>query len=184
MTDLRGMTAVVAVDRSAMGEAVREALVGCGVKVPMLAEDIDKALVACETHQPDVLLVSFVFNGRPALDLMRVVRRAQGGVGRLNPHLPIIITSHNPQPKQVKACIAAGAHEFLALPASRETYMTLVARAVRGTRDWITSKSYTGPDRRRQQIPNLPFPDRRKQAAEQSSAKPTGEEGDAESHLI
>lgn len=193
MQDLRGLTAVIAVDRNAMGETLREALVGCNMKVPMLTESIDAALVACETHQPDVLMISFVFNGKPALELMRAVRRAKGGVGRINPQLPIIITSNAPSPKQVKACIAAGAHEFLALPASRDNLTTIVGRAVSGSRKWITSERYSGPDRRRQTLAKLPFPDRRKpeatasgstpgNTAHQSGASETGGEGD--SHLI
>lgn len=177
MQDLRELTAVVAVDRNSMGEALREALVGCNAKVPMLAENIEKALVACETHQPHVLLISFVFDGRPALELMRAVRRAQGGVGRINPKLPIIITSHSPQPKQVKASIAAGAHEFLALPVSREKLTAIVDRAVNGEREWIVSEKYSGPDRRRQTVAKLPFPDRRKGAGAETA------EADG-SHLI
>jgi two-component system chemotaxis response regulator CheY len=161
MQNLQGLSAVVAVDRTAMGEAIRQALVGCGVKVPMLSEDIDKALVACETQQPDVLFISFIFDGSPALELMRIIRRQKGGVGRINPQLPIIITSHNPHPKQIKACMAAGAHEFMALPASRDALATVIDRAVTAKRDWIEEKAYFGPDRRRRQIPKLPFPDRR-----------------------
>jgi DNA-binding NarL/FixJ family response regulator len=163
MQDLRGLTAVVAIDRAAMGETVREALVGCYMKIPMLAEDIEKALVSCETHQPDVLFISFIFNRQPALELMRAIRRSQGGVGRINPKLPIIITSHKPQPKQVKASIHAGVHEFLALPASRETLTSVVGRAISGERSWIDHDSYSGVDRRRQTLAELPFPDRRKQ---------------------
>ena len=193
MQDLRGLTAVIAVDRNAMGETLREALVGCNMKVPMLTESIDAALVACETHQPDVLMISFVFNGKPALELMRAVRRAKGGVGRINPQLSIVITSNAPSPKQVKACIAAGAHEFLALPASRDNLTTIVGRAVSGSRKWITSERYSGPDRRRQTVAKLPFPDRRKPDADAPAATPdsAAQPGDAsddgaqdESHLI
>jgi DNA-binding NarL/FixJ family response regulator len=165
MQDLRGLTAVIAIDRSAMGETVRDALVGCYMKVPMLTEDIEKALVSCETHQPDVLFISFIFDRQPALELMRAIRRSQGGVGCINPKLPIIITSHKPQPKQVKASIQAGAHEFLALPASRETLTTVVDRALNGGRTWVDHASYSGPDRRRQNMKELPFPDRRKPSA-------------------
>ena len=162
MQNLQGMSAVVAVDRSAMGDAIRQALVGCSVKVPMLSEDIDKALVACETHQPDVVFISFIFDGSPALELMRIIRRQKGDTGRINPRLPIIITSHNPDPKQIKACTAAGAHEFMAFPVSRDDMTKLIDRAVTAKRDWIEEKSYFGPDRRRQKAPKLPFPDRRK----------------------
>lgn len=164
MEDLRGLTGVAAIDRDAMGETVRTALIGCNMRVPMLVENIDAALVACETHQPDVLFISFMFAGRPALELMRAVRAAKGGVGRINPRLPIIITAANPQPKHVKASIAAGAHEFLALPASRDALTMLVQRSVSGQRDWVTAKNYAGPDRRRQSAAKLPFPDRRKNA--------------------
>lgn len=193
MQDLRGLTAVIAVDRNAMGETLREALVGCNMKVPMLTESIDAALVACETHQPDVLMISFVFNGKPALELMRAVRRAKGGVGRINPQLPIVITSNAPSPKQVKASIAAGAHEFLALPVSRDNLTTIVGRAVSGSRKWITSDRYSGPDRRRQTVATLPFPDRRKPEAAVPSSTPDstaqqGSDGDSDarddSHLI
>jgi two-component system chemotaxis response regulator CheY len=162
MKDLRGLTGITAIDRSALGETVRTSLQACNMQVPMLVENIEKALVACETHQPDVLFISFVFNGKPALELMRAIRAAEGGVGRINPKLPIIISSHNPQPKQVKACIAAGAHEFLALPTSHLALTGLVHRALSGEREWISAGKYTGPDRRRQTLDKLPFPDRRK----------------------
>jgi len=168
MEDLRGLTGIVAVDRSAMGEIVRESLVGCNMKVPMLVDNLDSALVACETHQPDAIFISFVFNKKPALELIKFIRKSRGGVGRVDPHLPIIITSHKANPKQVKASLQAGANEFLALPASRDALTSAVDRAANAQRDWIEVKSYIGPDRRRRQLPNLPFPDRRKSNATQS----------------
>jgi len=162
MEDLRGLTGIVAVDRSAMGEIVRESLVGCNMKVPMLVENIDKALIACEAHQPDAIFISFVFDKKPALELMNIIRKSRGGVGMIDPLLPIIITSHKANPKQVKASLHAGASEFLALPASRDALTNAVDRAVNAQRDWIEDKSYFGPDRRRRQLPELPFQDRRK----------------------
>jgi CheY-like chemotaxis protein len=161
LDNLRGLTGIVAIDRAAMGETVRASLIACNMQVPLIPESIGKALVACETHQPDVLFISFLFANRPALELMRAVRAAEGGVGRLNPKLPIIISSHKPQPKQVKACIAAGAHEFLALPTSHAALTKLVQRAIDPGRGWILEEGYSGLDRRRQTLETLPFPDRR-----------------------
>jgi len=70
----------------------------------------------------------------------------------------------------------AGVNEFLAKPISAKALYLRLLEVINSPRDFVKTKSYTGPDRQRRSSKNYDGPDRRKQR----SADPDGTLSNAE----
>src|SRR5262249_59876425 len=78
------------------------------------------------------------------------------------PYVPIIMLTGHSEKKRVIASRDAGITEFLAKPISAKALYQRVLNIVANPRPFIRTKSYFGPDRRRNVNPNYAGPERRK----------------------
>jgi DNA-binding response OmpR family regulator len=79
-----------------------------------------------------------------------------------NPFAPIIMLTGHTEKTRVAAARDAGATEFLAKPISAKALYQRILNVVANPRPFIKTKTYFGPDRRRNPNGNYAGPERRK----------------------
>src|SRR4029077_14583568 len=97
-----------------------------------------------------------IFDG---MDLTQMIR--QPGANN-NPYVPIIMLTGHSEKKRVISARDAGVTEFLAKPISANGLYERVLNVVANPRPFIRTRSYFGPDRRRNTNPNYAGTERRK----------------------
>ncbi len=150
---------VVVDDNAHMRRIVRTLLRAFGSREIYESEDGAAGLEAVETHSPDILITDImmpIFNG---IELTKMVRNPDGC---RHPFLPIIVLTAYSEKKHVVAARDAGATEFLCKPVSATALYRRIQSVVENPRDFIRTKDYFGPDRRRYVNPNYSGVERRK----------------------
>jgi DNA-binding response OmpR family regulator len=97
-----------------------------------------------------------IFDG---LELAQMIRQPGANA---NPYVPIIMLTGHSEKKRVIASRDAGVTEFLAKPISAKGLYQRVLNVVANPRPFIRTRSYFGPDRRRNTNPHYAGPERRK----------------------
>src|SRR6185312_4041372 len=93
------------------------------------------------------------------LELTQMIRQPGANT---NPYVPIIMLTGHSEKKRVIASRDAGVTEFLAKPISAKSLYQRVLNIVVNPRPFIKTKTYFGPDRRRNLNPNYDDPAGRK----------------------
>ena len=97
-----------------------------------------------------------IFDG---LELAQMIRQPGANA---NPYVPIIMLTGHSEKKRVVSARDAGVTEFLAKPISAKALYERILNVVANPRPFIKTKTYFGPDRRRNVNPNYVGPERRK----------------------
>ena len=137
---------VVADDNAHMRRIVRTLLRAFGCREIYEAEDGASGLEAVEAYSPDILITDITMPIFDGIELTRMIRNPDGC---RHPFLPILILSAYSEKKHVIAAREAGATEFLCKPVSATALYRRIQNVVANPRDFILTKSYFGPDRRR-----------------------------------
>jgi two-component system chemotaxis response regulator CheY len=93
------------------------------------------------------------------MELAQMIRQPGANA---NPYVPIIMFSGHSEKKRVVGARDAGITEFLAKPISAKALYERILNVVANPRPFIKTKTYFGPDRRRNVNPNYVGPERRK----------------------
>ena len=149
---------VVADDNAHMRRIVRTLLRAFGSREIYEAEDGASGLEAVEAYSPDILITDITMPIFDGIELTRMIRNPDGC---RHPFLPIVVLSAYSEKKHVIAARDAGATEFLCKPVSATALYRRIQNVVANPRDFIRTKSYFGPDRRRYVNPNYSGVDRR-----------------------
>ncbi|MCH8239127.1 MAG: response regulator [Proteobacteria bacterium] len=149
---------VVADDNAHMRRIVRTLLRAFGSREIYEAEDGASGLEAVEAFSPDILITDITMPIFDGIELTRMIRNPDGC---RHPFLPIVVLSAYSEKKHVIAARDAGATEFLCKPVSATALYRRIQNVVANPRDFIRTKSYFGPDRRRYVNPNYSGVDRR-----------------------
>lgn len=137
---------VVADDNAHMRRIVRTLLRAFGCREIYEAEDGASGLEAVEAYSPDILISDITMPIFDGIELTRMIRNPEGC---RHPFLPIIILSAYSEKKHVIAAREAGATEFLCKPVSATALYRRIQNVITNPRDFVRTKSYFGPDRRR-----------------------------------
>jgi len=137
---------VVADDNAHMRRIVRTLLRAFGSREIYEAEDGASGLEAVEAYSPDILITDITMPIFDGIELTRMIRNPEGC---RHPFLPIVVLSAYSEKKHVIAARDAGATEFLCKPVSATALYRRIQNVVANPRDFIRTKSYFGPDRRR-----------------------------------
>src|SRR6202453_4437785 len=133
-------------DNAHMRRIVRTPLHGFGPREVYEAEDGAAGLEAFTHYMPDIVLTDWVMPIFDGLELAQMIR--QPGANS-NPYVPIIMLSGHSEKKRVVSARDAGITEFLAKPISAKALYERILNVVANPRPFIRSKTYFGPDRRR-----------------------------------
>ena len=137
---------VVVDDNTHMRRIVRTLLRAFGSREIYEAEDGASGLEAVEAYSPDLLITDIkmpIFDG---IELTRMIRNPKGCK---HPFIPIIMLTAYSEKKHVLAARDAGVTEFLCKPVSATSLFRRIQNVVENPRDFIQTKTYFGPCRRR-----------------------------------
>ena len=146
-------------DNAHMRRILRTLLHGFGTREVYEAEDGAAGLEAFTHYMPDIVLTDWVMPIFDGLELAQMIRQPGANA---NPYVPIIMLTGHSEKKRVVSARDAGITEFLAKPISAKALYERILNVVANPRPFIKTKTYFGPDRRRNVNPNYVGPERRK----------------------
>jgi two-component system, chemotaxis family, chemotaxis protein CheY len=117
---------------------------------------------------PDIVITDWAMPIFDGIELTQMIR--QPGANP-NPYVPIIMLTGHSEKKRVLAARDAGITEFLAKPISAKGLYKRIVNVVANSRPFIKTRTYFGPDRRRNVNPNYVGPSAVKAARPRSSNK-------------
>ncbi|MGH6683167.1 MAG: response regulator [Pseudolabrys sp.] len=146
-------------DNAHMRRMLRTLLHGFGAREVHEAEDGAAGLESFTQHLPDIVITDWAMPIFDGLELTQMIR--QPGANS-NPYVAIIMLTGHSEKKRVVAARDAGVTEFLAKPISAKGLYQRIVNVVANPRPFIKTKTYFGPDRRRNVNPNYVGTERRK----------------------
>ena len=156
--DLSELRVLVVDDNKNMRAIVAEALRALGVRKINEAEDGADALKLLQTSPADLVICDWNMSPIDGIEFTRMLRKASD---TKNPYVPVIMLTGHTEYARVVEARDSGIHEFLAKPISPKALYRRIVSIIRNPRDFIKTRSYFGPDRRRRDIP-FSSDDRRK----------------------
>jgi CheY-like chemotaxis protein len=157
--DFNRLRFLVVDDNAHMRRILRTLLHGFGARDVFEAEDGATGLEAFTHHAPDIVICDWAMPIFDGLELMQMIRQPGANA---NPYVPIIMMTGHSEKKRVTAARDAGVTEFLAKPISAKALHQRIINIVANPRPFIKTKTYFGPDRRRNVSANYSGPERRK----------------------
>ena len=157
--DFNKLRFLICDDNPHMRRILRTLLHSFGAREAYEAEDGATALEMYSHYVPDIVITDWsmpIFDG---LELAQMIR--QPGANS-NPYVPIIMLTGHSEKRRVMSARDAGITEFMAKPISAKSLYQRILNVVCNPRPFIKTKSYFGPDRRRNVNPNYIGPERRK----------------------
>ncbi len=161
---LENVNVLVLDDNRHMRSLVQSILHALGVKQIREASDAPEAFKELQHFHADVIIADWHMEPLDGLDFVRLVRTAKDSP---NPYVPIIMLTGHTEYQRVCEARDAGVNEFLAKPISAKALYSRFASIIENPRPFIRTKTYFGPDRRRQNLgPPRGVPERRKEEIE------------------
>jgi CheY-like chemotaxis protein len=159
--DFNRLRFLVIDDNTHMRRIVRSLLHGFGAREVYEAEDGASGLEAFTHYVPDIIITDWVMPIFDGLELTQMIRQPGANA---NPYVAIIMLTGHSEKIRVTAARDAGVTEFLAKPISAMSLHERIVNTVANPRPFIKTRTYFGPDRRRNVNPNYNGLDRRKGA--------------------
>ncbi len=145
-------------DNKHMRNLVLSILRSLGAKTCVEASDGADAFRELRGFPADVIICDWNMTPIDGLDFTRMVRNSKDTP---NPFVPIIMLTGHTQSNRVVEARDAGVNEFLAKPISAHALYTKINAIIERPRQFVRSKDYFGPDRRRHENPSFQGPERR-----------------------
>lgn len=146
---LENVNVMVIDDNKHMSSLVMEILGALGIRNVCEVGDAAKAFKELQHFHADVIIVDWHMQPLDGIDFVKLVRTAKDSP---NPYIPIIMLSGFTEYRRVVEARDAGVNEFLAKPISAKALYQRFASIIDNPRPFVRTKSYFGPDRRRQDL--------------------------------
>ena len=144
--DFNRLRFLVIDDNAHMRRILRTLLHGFGARDVYEAEDGAAGLEAFTHFMPDIVITDWAMPIFDGLELTQMIRQPGANA---NPYVPIIMLTGHSEKKRVIAARDAGVTEFMAKPISAKALYQRILNVVANPRPFIKTKTYFGPDRRR-----------------------------------
>lgn len=144
--DLSDLRVLVVDDSKNMRAIVLEALRALGVRDSKEACDGAEALKMLKQFSFDIVVCDWNMSPLDGTEFTRMVRKASD---LNNPYIPIIMLTGHTEYGRVIEARDAGIHEFLAKPISPKSLYRRIVSIINNHRDFIKTRQFFGPDRRR-----------------------------------
>ena len=146
-----------------MRSTIRQVLGVFGCRRIIDAEDGSDAMKAMKTFEPDIIITELDMQPVGGIDFTKLMRT---GKESPNLYIPIIMaTAYSDYGTVIKAR-DTGITEFVVKPLSAKSLISHVVETIEHPRNFVETKSYFGPDRRRRNRDNFEGEDRRGADAE------------------
>jgi two-component system, chemotaxis family, chemotaxis protein CheY len=159
MSGLERLHVLVIDDNPHMRTIVVAILRGAGFGNVKEAGDGAQGLEEMRAGIPDLVIVDLNMSPLDGLEFTQMLRTAPDSPGR---YIPVIMMTGHTERSKVTAARDAGINEMVAKPISAKTLLDRIVAIIDRPRSFITSKSYTGPCRRRGKAKDYQGPWRRK----------------------
>ena len=126
------------------------------------ANDGQDAIAQLQVKSPDLIITDIEMEGMGGIEMTKAVRAGKAGD---NPLVPIIMVSGYSSIEQVSAARNAGINEFLVKPINIQGIFTRLQSVIERPRPFVRTKSYFGPDRRRNKKAEYTGDERREEEA-------------------
>ena len=137
---------MLVVDNNAMGlEIVAQILMGFRVSQTTKCGGAAEAKIILVKEQFDLVILDDELPGQDGFELVEWVRNDPSG---LNYTVPIVLESGNPTERRLARARDCGANYMVAKPLSPGVLLGRIEWLARSNRDFVTSDTYRGPDRR------------------------------------
>ena len=156
--DFNKLRFLVCDDNPHMRRILRTLLHSFGAREVYESEDGATALEMYSHYVPDIVITDWsmpIFDG---LELAQMIRQPES---KGNPYAPIIMLTGHSEKRRVTVARDAGVTEFLAKPISAKGLYQRILNVVANPRPFIKTKTYFGPDRRRNTASAYIGPERR-----------------------
>ncbi|ALK09052.1 response regulator [Blastochloris viridis] len=157
--DFNRLRFLVIDDNAHMRRIVRTLLHGYGAREVYEAEDGAAGLEAFTSYTPDIVITDWAMPIFDGLELTSMIRQPGANA---NPYVPIIMLTGHSEKRRVIEARDSGVTEFLCKPISAQALYQRILNVVINPRPFIKTKTFFGPDRRRNVNPNYVGPERRK----------------------
>lgn len=144
---LSRLSFLVAEDNTHTRMLMRQVLLMLGVRDIRESSDGKEALARIASRPPDVLLTDWHMEPMSGLDMVRALRVGADSPDRF---LPVIMVTAYAERGRVLAARDAGVNEYLIKPFSARALYTRIQAVIFRPRPFVRTKSFFGPDRRRQ----------------------------------
>ena len=150
-------------DKQHMRALLRALLNALGVTAIFEAIHGAHAMEVLQTKRCDLILSDMSMEPMDGLEFTRQVRALPR---KLNPMVPIIMISGHTERDRVEAARDAGVNEFLVKPITLQNLTARIAEVMERPRRFVSTPTYSGPDRRRKVRENYNGPRRRQEDTE------------------
>src|SRR5262247_2542152 len=156
--DFNRLRFLIVDDNTHMRRILRTLLHGFGAREVYEAEDGASGLEAFTHFAPDIIITDWAMPIFDGLELTQMIRQPGTNV---NPYVPIIMLTGHSERGRVTAARDAGVTEFMCKPISAKSLYQRIFNVVANPRPFIKTKTYFGPDRRRNTNSAYMGPERR-----------------------
>lgn len=156
--DFNKLRFLVIDDNAHMRRILRTLLHGFGAREVYEAEDGASALELYTHFVPDIVITDWAMPIFDGLELTQMIRQPGANA---NPYVPIIMLTGHSEKRRVMMARDAGVTEFMAKPISAKSLYQRVLNVVANPRSFIKTRTYFGPDRRRNVTSSYVGPERR-----------------------
>jgi CheY-like chemotaxis protein len=146
-------------DNVYMRRMLRALLLGFGSREVHEAADGAAGLDAFNQFTPDIVILDWAMPLVDGLEFARMIRQPDANA---SPFTPIIMLTGHSERRRVTGARDAGVTEFMVKPISAKGLHQRIVNVIANPRRYIRTKTYFGPDRRRNTAPNYTGPERRK----------------------
>lgn len=156
--DLAALCVLIVDDNRFMRTVINNTLQGLGARNILQADGVDQGLELLATAGVDLVISDWDMGEKSGIDLIRRIRANKAT--RLT---PIIMLTANTTRTNIITARDAGSTEFLSKPVSAQSLYSRIVEVIERPRQYVKTKKYFGPDRRRRKNPNYTGPKRRKE---------------------
>ena len=146
-------------DNQAMREVISAVLDGLDVGRVLYARHGEQGFKKFSEDNPDLIIADWEMEPVNGLQLVRNIRQNPKSP---NKFVPIIFLTGYGAPERVKTARDTGVTEFLVKPFTADKLVQRLTHVINHPRDFVESRVYTGPDRRRMRKKDYEGPYRRK----------------------
>lgn len=147
--DIERLNFLVVDDNPHMCVLIKTILHAFGVRNVVQASDGAEAFKTLKHFPADIIISDWVMQPLDGLEFVRLVRT---GKDSPNPYLPVIMLTGHTEMHRVVEARGAGVTEFLAKPVSPKKLYARIRSIIEHQRNFIKTKTYFGPDRRRRKL--------------------------------
>ena len=143
------LTVLIVDDCTNMQQLLRALLLAFGFADVHTARCGESAIKVLDSLRPDFIICDYNMEPVNGIEFIRALRGDENSPNRF---VPIIMLTGHTEMSTILAARQAGATEFLAKPVSPQSLYKRIEMVIERPRDFVETKNFFGPDRRRSSV--------------------------------